>query len=321
MKPEASIPPDVQAWLDTLPAEDRAALTEVWRLTGTLPAAPDPSPERRAATWAALDALSAPQPVAPRRAASRPPARRMRPLRLWRPRPLVPLAVAAALALLIAVAVLLRLQPTTLHADPGQTLAVDLPDGTHVVLNSGATLAYGPAFDTGQRRVRLTGEAFFTVTPDAARPFRVEVSDARVEVVGTRFNVRSWPGSGLTRVAVASGRVRFSAPDGPAVLLEAGQGSTLRDGRPTAPAPLELNTVMAWRDGGLAFQNEPLGALFDELERRFAVHIEAPAALRARPFSYFRQHVPDAESVLRDLAQMQACAYRATDDGFAVYQP
>ncbi len=323
MTPPSTIPPDVQAWLDTLPAEERTALLEVWSLTGSLPAAPAPAPELRAATWAHLEALSAPAPGIRPTFGLAPPLRLATSLRRY----FVPLslATAAVVALLVVTTWWIRLQPTTLQAPAGQTLAVDLPDGSHVELNSGSTLTYDNAFGTASRALHLTGEAFFTVKPDARLPFVVESFDALVEVLGTRFNVRAWPGDvrAGTRVAVVSGRVRFANRFGQhsGVTLLNGQGSALVDGVPSPPDSLELASALAWREGGLAFQNQPLGVLFDELERRFGIDIQADEALRVRPYSYFKQRILDAEAVLEDLSQMTGLRYRKTDDGYAVFLP
>ena len=252
------LPPDVQAGL-ALP--EVQALEEAWRLAGhAAPCAPDPDAARKAATWAALSAATqnAPAPHyartpqrpdvrAPRRSASR--ARR--PALALRAR--APLALAVAMVVLVVGLGLWSLvRPTTLAAPYGETLTATLPDGSRAELNSGTTLTYAAAFGKKERRVRLSGEAFFSVRRDE-QPFVVETANAEVTVLGTRFNVLAWPGPSAdhTTVAVASGQVRVAARQGDAqaVTLGPGQQSVLAAGAvaPSPPERLATGEAAVWR--------------------------------------------------------------------------
>lgn len=93
----------------------------------------------------------------------------------------------------------------------GQKLTFDLPDGSIVKLNSGSKLSYPESFSADSREVRLTGEAFFDVARDEERPFRILSDEVKVEVLGTSFNVRSFPGDNQVTVAVKTGKVRVSS--------------------------------------------------------------------------------------------------------------
>ncbi len=82
-----------------------------------------------------------------------------------------------------------------------------LEDGTRVRLHKGSRLRYPVHFGKNQRKVELTGEAFFEVKKDAARPFFVLTGDLITQVLGTSFNVSSYANSGSIVVSVVSGRV------------------------------------------------------------------------------------------------------------------
>ncbi|MFY7839081.1 MAG: FecR family protein [Lacibacter sp.] len=69
---------------------------------------------------------------------------------------------------------------------------VVLPDGTTVVLNAGSKIDYGKEFNVKERKVMLTGEAYFDVTHNPAKPFIVHTSTADVRVYGTSFNVKNY---------------------------------------------------------------------------------------------------------------------------------
>lgn len=84
-----------------------------------------------------------------------------------------------------------------------------LEDNTRVWLQNGTELQYAVDRTKGDRRVRLNGEAYFRVTPDAERPFIVATEHLHVRVLGTSFNVRAAAGNPKTEVMLESGSVRL----------------------------------------------------------------------------------------------------------------
>lgn len=89
----------------------------------------------------------------------------------------------------------------------GQRASVTLPDSSTVVLNAGSTLRYASTYGRGKRDVQLTGEGYFVVRHDAARPFRVRANNAAIQDVGTRFVVRAYDAAHGTVVVVTEGAV------------------------------------------------------------------------------------------------------------------
>jgi transmembrane sensor len=75
----------------------------------------------------------------------------------------------------------------------GSKTKIQLPDGTQVWLNSGSKISYGNDFTGSMRQVNLKGEAFFDVVKDPARPFIIHTDAIDITVLGTAFNVRSYP--------------------------------------------------------------------------------------------------------------------------------
>jgi ferric-dicitrate binding protein FerR (iron transport regulator) len=100
---------------------------------------------------------------------------------------------------------------TTVAALTDQHLS--LPDGTAVWLRKGATIRFPGVFSTRERKILLTGEAFFDVKPADKQPFRIETGKGLIEVLGTSFLVNA--GSQQERVAVVTGKVLFAAKDHP----------------------------------------------------------------------------------------------------------
>lgn len=214
--------------------------------------------------------------------------------------------LAAALAAALA-AVLLSALPLDFAADfrtaPGENRAITLEDHSRVQLNTDSALATD--FSPAQRSVALLrGEAFFAVTADRQRPFVVRVGDARVRVVGTRFNVRSRGGE--LRVDVEQGHVVVDDPayNGSLQLLAGDSVVIDHDTRPMVRrTSLPAQRIAAWRHGQLIVENWPVAKVIDEIGRyRRGIVILLDAEMAREPVSgVFNLTQPD--DALRALMQ------------------
>ena len=214
---------------------------------------------------------------------------------------------------------------------PGERTVVTLPDGSTAELNGASTLTYPRGFNAlpwvgaSARKVQLDGEAFFSVT-DRDRPFRVETANARVEVLGTAFNVRARgeEEGPQTRVAVTAGRVRVQAAgagrsSASVVLENAGQTSQVvgAKGRPTAPEAVDLKYITAWREGGFALSGAALPTVLRELEHRFGttLRLNVPVATTDTMTLHYARGAT-LENVLHDVCLIQNLSYRKTSRGY-----
>src|SRR5258708_5365973 len=89
----------------------------------------------------------------------------------------------------------------------GSRTKIVLPDGSQVWLNSGSNLTYTKEFGTRLREVELSGEAYFDVVKNPEQPFIIHTRQIDVKVVGTAFNVKSYPGERRTETTLIRGRV------------------------------------------------------------------------------------------------------------------
>lgn len=185
-------------------------------------------------------------------------------------RSMLTLAAALLLAIGMALGTSWYAQPTyqlNASADQQQLRTLQLQDGSEVVLNLGAQVHV--RYFRDRREVELSaGEAFFSVSPDATKPFLISVGDAEVRVVGTRFNVRR-SDQGVA-VAVEQGTVQVDpgtqglAPQ----LLQVGEVAEVDYRRGLVRnSELPTNEIGSWRTGMLIFRDRSLGELAQELSR------------------------------------------------------
>jgi ferric-dicitrate binding protein FerR (iron transport regulator) len=138
----------------------------------------------------------------------------------------------------------------------GRQYQVILPDGSHVWLNAASSIRYPTAFTGKDRSVDITGEAYFEVARDPARPFRVKVAGTQVDVLGTHFNIMAYEEENAISTTLLEGAVKVSRA-GASHLLQPGQEARmLKDARGIEvldDAP--LSETIAWKNGFFFFHN------------------------------------------------------------------
>lgn len=170
---------------------------------------------------------------------------------------------------------------TITFASSDQIISDTLTDGSVITLNTNSTIRFPRKFDTHERKVKLKGEAFFDVAHDAERPFTVELTDgATVRVVGTSFNIKELPETGITEVYVVTGTVELSTVDSKGketgLILNAGEKGRIdtRKGLVERQADIGMNAVdISWMNHTFIFDGVKLKDVAGFLEIRFGVDI------------------------------------------------
>lgn len=114
----------------------------------------------------------------------------------------------------------------TTVSSSGKFEEVELPDGSIVLLNKNSEISYPSKFE--ERNVQLTGEAFFEVTPNPTKPFKVISGENEITVLGTSFNVKSTSES--MEVEVSTGEVEMKSPKGKNKLRRGQRGAYHKHG-------------------------------------------------------------------------------------------
>lgn len=204
------------------------------------------------------------------------------------------IALAASIVLVASVTVLSTFtapQKSPPREDPitwaqqtnsaGAHQLISLNDGTKITLNAGSTLSYPVAFGSQQRLVRLTGEAFFDVAHDKARPFVVETTTVAIRVLGTRFNVRAFEDGTSAQVTVVEGRVNVTPThsqtnhvNAPIALAPGQRYSFEPDTGAESVHAVAVAEPPGWIQDKIIWDREPLPAAMRELGRLFNLTVE-----------------------------------------------
>ena len=181
-----------------------------------------------------------------------------------------------------------------------------LADGSKVWLNSASTLKYPVAFSGSERVVELSGEGFFEVAKNSAKPFRVRIRDAEIEVLGTHFNIMAYENDKVSRTTLIDGAVK---------LVGGSEDKELRPGQQavmTYPSAgigggVEIvtiqdpNKVTAWKDGILQFNSADLTTIMHMVERYYDVDIQFDQSMSGEPFTAGFPRGEKLEKVLKTI--------------------
>lgn len=154
-----------------------------------------------------------------------------------------------------------------------------LPDGSKVWMNAASTLKYPVSFSGAERRVELTGEAYFQVSKNAEKPFIVRTATQEIRVLGTHFNVHSYADEKQAVTTLEEGSVRVTQilagqkADRPfMVMLRPGQESVNADGK-IFVGDADLETALAWVNGNLYFKSANLKTILREVSRWYDIEV------------------------------------------------
>lgn len=168
-----------------------------------------------------------------------------------------------------------------IRANYGIQSKLKLPDGTTVHLNSGSSLKYPATFDAlDQRKVELSGEGFFEVEKQYAKPFIVDVGRLQVEVTGTRFNVDAYSENRNISVALVEGEVNLTRQTGSGTnriaTLKPGELAQLRtdENRLHITEVADMEKYYAWTEGKMVFIDDPIHVVVEKLSHMYNVDIE-----------------------------------------------
>lgn len=158
----------------------------------------------------------------------------------------------------------------------GKTSEILLPDGTKVFLNAGSRLVYPERFTGKTREVFLVGEAFFDVSHDHEHPFIVQVSDLRVKVLGTRFNISAYPTDNVIETVLAEGKVRMERNnaglfDKATELIPNQLASFDRITKETSIRIVDTDNYTLWTAGILKFESADLNRITKRIERFYNI--------------------------------------------------
>jgi ferric-dicitrate binding protein FerR (iron transport regulator) len=200
---------------------------------------------------------------------------------------------------------------------------LSLPDGTKVWLNKYSSLSYPAKFADNKRDVKLEGEGFFQVVKDKSRPFSVLSQKIAIKVLGTTFNVKSYPKDSIIETSLIEGSIVLSRKDEnkDKIILKPGQKAEVnkRNGEMTLQyANVKLDAV--WHDGFIPFEKATINEIVSVLEKfyNFKFQLSSNIDTKSR-YSGVIYQKSTIDSVLLSLTNTIPFRYKIEDNKVTIY--
>lgn len=200
----------------------------------------------------------------------------------------------------------------SIFAPMGSRVTFNLPDGTKGVLNGGSILSYMLPFDKS-RLVKLEGEAWFEVKHDENHPMVISAGNSKVKVLGTSFNLNSYPNENYIEVVLKDGKVEFTGTKGNAsTIMQPSERLVFQNGN-MSKSNVDPAKYNGWTEGKLIFRSDPMTEVARRIERWY--NVKVTIADKSLEKYTFRATFQDdkVEDVIKFLAMTSPINYKIID--------
>jgi transmembrane sensor len=205
----------------------------------------------------------------------------------------------------------------TMTTPKGRQYQLMLADGTKVWLNASSSIRFPTAFTGKERKVEITGEAYFEVAPPAGghekTPFRVHIDPSSggegidIEVLGTHFNVNAYSEEATVQTTLLEGAVKVSMGNDGTILRPGQQARINQSGGPSGNinvlSDVDMDVVMGWKNGYFSFHHTDLRAVMRQIARWYDVDITYTGKVPDRRFGGEISRNSNASEVLKILEE------------------
>lgn len=161
-----------------------------------------------------------------------------------------------------------------------------LTDGTDVWLNSNSSIRFPATFTGNQRKVEITGEVYFEVFKNKAKPFIVNTSQSQITVLGTHFNVNSYDDEAFEKTTLLEGSIELKKGEAKAILTPGLQASLTKSSTAIALNEVEdLEAVIAWKNGYFQFDRADLQSVMRQISRWYNVKVSYEGTILNKEYS------------------------------------
>ncbi len=195
------------------------------------------------------------------------------------------------------------LEYNTLFVPKGSKMVhLTLSDGTQVWLNSFSSLRYPVTFSGKERRVEITGEAYFEVAKNEQLPFIVQREEIEVKVLGTHFNVNSYADENNIKITLLEGAIKINNASTSKLLRPGDQAALNGNGGIAVNADVDLDEVIAWKNGRFEFNGQTIDQIMRQVERWYDVKVEYKGKIADDHFVGDVSRMENVSEVLKMLA-------------------
>lgn len=197
----------------------------------------------------------------------------------------------------------------TLIVPRGKRSSIILPDGSRVWVNSGSTLRFPASFTSDKRMIEVDGEIYIEVAKEKSRPFQVHTAGLTINVLGTKFNVTSYPDEASKSIVLVEGSVRVNTKENKQIKLSPHQRLSMNQDQNSVDY-VDVNHYISWKDGLLLFNGEPMQEILRRLSRYYNIPIHCDPSIATWKCAGKLVLFEDIEQVIKTFSMLYDVNYR-----------
>jgi len=171
----------------------------------------------------------------------------------------------------------------TMSTPRGRQFQLVLSDGSKVWLNAASSIRFPTAFTGSDRKVEVTGELYFEIAKNPSKPFKVISNGTEIEVLGTHFNVDGY--DAVTKTTLLEGSVKVKTGNNIGFLKPGQQAQSSSNGDIKTSNSVDLEQVMAWKNGRFTFEDASLETIMNQVSRWYDVDVVYEDKMPKRSFT------------------------------------
>ncbi len=207
----------------------------------------------------------------------------------------------------------------TISIPAGERFNLTLSDGTQIWLNGESSLRYPVNFTTEKRIVTLTGQAYFEVSKDEEHPFIVITQNMNIEVIGTSFDVNSYPDSELNTMTLVTGKVKVTTPYKQIMASPDDQIYYNTNTHKTGSQKVNALSEVLWKDGILSLKDLTFEQVLQKLQRWYGYTFINKTAISDNELFNGKFDQEDIETVMETLALSINIQYSIKNDTIIIH--
>lgn len=208
----------------------------------------------------------------------------------------------------------------TITTPRGGQYTVVLPDGTKVWLNAASSLRFPASFTGKERSVELSGEGYFEVAKNAAKPFKVKVNKVEVEVLGTHFNIMAYKDEPKIETILLEGAVKIKNGAAEALLKPGQEALAGQTDTYLKVQQANIEEAMAWKNGYFLFNAENIQSIMRKISRWYDVDIVYVGNVENKDFDGSVSRFKNVSEVLKMLELTDAIHFKV-EEGRIIVMP
>ena len=190
-----------------------------------------------------------------------------------------------------------------------KVISLTLDDGSKVWLNAESSLKFPTAFLGSERKVEITGEAYFEVAHHANMPFTVSKGTASVKVLGTHFNVNAYEDESSINVTLLEGMVEVHSANNNSIIKPGQQARINGNGKIQMAKTVDVDEVMAWKNGLFSYKGNDMRTIMREVSRWYNVEVVFKAAVHEKFYAEVSRDI-GVSSLLKMLEATKAVHFK-----------